>query len=167
MSVECDTHSTSFVQHIKEKGDFKEGRIHPLCAEGKHLMVRMHVSSIFFPNLVSMLTSLLQLKLSHEHSGWTFEKDPNKSAELLAVHSGGTGATALRMSMALGGTGMEEMKLIAEKTDDQQQLNVAAPEKEPDTETPAAARAPPVDLLSPPEELSIWTKLFTCCNWYE
>lgn len=113
-----------------------------------------------------MLTSPLQLKVSHEHSGWTFEKDPNKSAELLAVHSGGTGATALRMSMALGGTGMEELKLNVEKKGDQQQLDVSEPGKEPDKETQSAARAPPpLDLLPPPEETNILAKLFSCCNW--
>jgi hypothetical protein len=114
-----------------------------------------------------MLTSPLQLKVSHEHSGWTFEKNPNKSAELLAVHSGGTGATALRMSMARGGTGMEEMKLNDEQKGNQQQSDVAEPGKEPDTKTQAAGRGSPVDLLPPPEQTNIMAKLFSCCNWSE
>jgi 8-oxo-dGTP pyrophosphatase MutT (NUDIX family) len=125
-----------------ERGDSEAGRVHPLCAEGKHLM----------------------LKVSIEHSGWTFEKDPNKSAELLAVHSGGTGATALRMSMARGGgAGMEHVQSDDKLQGDQQESQVQEPEKELDTETRATARAPPpLDLLPPPEP-NVWAKLFSKC----
>jgi 8-oxo-dGTP pyrophosphatase MutT (NUDIX family) len=41
----------------------------------------------------------LRLKLSVEHSGFMFEKDPEKSAMLLEQHSGGNGSKALLMSM--------------------------------------------------------------------
>jgi 8-oxo-dGTP pyrophosphatase MutT (NUDIX family) len=41
----------------------------------------------------------LRLRLSVEHSGFMFEKDPEKSAKLLEQHSGGNGSKALLMSM--------------------------------------------------------------------
>jgi hypothetical protein len=112
----------------------------------------------FFPSFVSILIlSSRQLKVSIEHSGWTLEKKPNKSVELLAIHSGGIGATALRMTMAREGTGAEELQ-----SNNEQQSDVAEAEKENPQE---AARAPtPVDLLSPPDT-NILAKLFECCNW--
>jgi 8-oxo-dGTP pyrophosphatase MutT (NUDIX family) len=127
-----------------ERGDSAAGRVHPLCADGKHLM----------------------LKVSIEHSGWTFEKDPNKSAEMLAVHSGGTGAAALRMSMARGGVaGMEQgqSKDKQQQGGDPQESHLQEPEKKLVTEIRAAAGAPPpVDLLPPPEP-NVWAKLFSKC----
>jgi hypothetical protein len=42
----------------------------------------------------------VQLKLSHEHQGFCFEKDPVKAAEMLKNHSGGSGSEALMMAMA-------------------------------------------------------------------
>lgn len=41
----------------------------------------------------------LMLKLSKEHSGFIFEKDPFESIEKLKQHSGGSGSKALKMSM--------------------------------------------------------------------
>jgi hypothetical protein len=43
----------------------------------------------------------LQLRLSIEHSGFTFEADMSKAAEELKWHSGGKNATALRIAMQL------------------------------------------------------------------
>ena len=40
-----------------------------------------------------------QLKLSVEHSGFTFEKDPQKAMEMLHLHSGGKVAEALKKAV--------------------------------------------------------------------
>lgn len=47
-------------------------------------------------------TILLQLKLSQEHQGWAFEKDPEAAATLLQHHSGGKCSKALRMATTVG-----------------------------------------------------------------
>lgn len=48
---------------------------------------------------MSAIGSNLRLKLSVEHSGFEFEKDPEKAAELLSKHSGGNGSKALLLAM--------------------------------------------------------------------
>lgn len=45
----------------------------------------------------------LRLKLSVEHSGFAFEKSPEKIVKLLQVHSGGKGSEAFSMAMKLSG----------------------------------------------------------------
>jgi len=53
-------------------------------------------------NLVAPMSEIgsnLRLKLSVEHSGFEFEKDPEKAAELLKQHSGGKGSKALLMAV--------------------------------------------------------------------
>eukprot|EP00980_Cylindrotheca_fusiformis_P004869 scaffold1036_cov93-Cylindrotheca_fusiformis.AAC.2 len=40
----------------------------------------------------------LKLRLSHEHTGFTFEKDPPKAIEMMQYHSGGKVSEALRMA---------------------------------------------------------------------
>lgn len=40
----------------------------------------------------------LKLRLSHEHTGFTFEKEPEKAIELMQHHSGGKVSEALRMA---------------------------------------------------------------------
>jgi 8-oxo-dGTP pyrophosphatase MutT (NUDIX family) len=47
-------------------------------------------------------TAALQLNLSVEHSGFTFETEPRKAAEMVQLHSGGKLAEALLMSMNKG-----------------------------------------------------------------
>jgi len=54
-----------------------DGLVSPLCSNGSHL----------------------KLKLSNEHSGFTFEKDMMKAADLVKQHSGGKCAEALRMAL--------------------------------------------------------------------
>lgn len=116
-----------------------------------------------------------------EHQGWTFEKDPNKSAEKLAVHSGGQGAIALRMSMARGASSatsdlkdskqpFNEGKAVEQQTN--KELQSETWETEPlvrdeasGTDCPAATRSAP-DLLPPPEASGIM-KLFSCCLWFQ
>ena len=54
-----------------------------------------YIDSLCFTFSISV-----QLKLSTEHSGFTFEKDPAKSVQLLKAHSGGKGSQALLMAMS-------------------------------------------------------------------
>lgn len=42
----------------------------------------------------------LQMRISHEHSGFTFEPEPSKAAEMVKLHSGGKVSEALLMSMS-------------------------------------------------------------------
>ena len=107
-----------------------------------------------------------------EHQGWTFEKDPNKSAEMIAVHSGGQGSIALRMSMARGSSRLEETKPAAGTKDqvnkelqsDRWETEPLVKDKAVSTGTsnqnvPRSAK----DLLAPPQESGI-TKLSKCCH---
>lgn len=121
------------------------------------------------------------LKLSHEHQGWTFEKDPSKSAQMLAVHSGGNGAIALRMSMAREGALKEddegkkppadEKPAAAEQTN--KELQSETWETEPLVKDEAAAAADSQQVarsapdLMPPPEASGLAKLFGCCLWFQ
>ena len=41
----------------------------------------------------------MQLKLSHEHQGFTFEPDASKAVDFLVQHSGGEVSKALRMAI--------------------------------------------------------------------
>ena len=115
--------------------------------------------------------------MSVEHQGWTFEKDPSRSAKLLAVHSGGHGATALRMSMARESSGTEEVKAPFDEKDEKmettKELQSETWETEPLTkdeltgaENQDATRAAPPDLLAPPEATGLG-KLFSCCLWFQ
>mmetsp|Transcript_22320 Transcript_22320/g.66151 ORF Transcript_22320/g.66151 Transcript_22320/m.66151 type:complete len:149 (+) Transcript_22320:1242-1688(+) len=57
------------------------------------------------------------LKLSVEHSGYTFELEPRKAAELLKKHSGGKGSQALLMSMARDAVVKQAVKGLAGASD--------------------------------------------------
>ena len=149
-------------------------------AEGAQLMVRKivlritYIVALFDANIDGPFPSCHQLRLSVEHQGWTFEKDPNKSAGMLAVHSGGQGAIALRMSMARGTSGLEEIEPAA-TTEEQvnKELQSDTWETEPlakdEAASPRSNQEVPrsaTDLLPPPEESGMM-KLFNCCpGWF-
>jgi len=96
---------------------------------------------------------------------------------MLAVHSGGQGAIALRMSMARGASGgMEDSKQPAVEAKAEQQtskeLQSETWETEPlvkdepyGGENQLATRAA-TDLLPAPEATGIM-KLFSCCLWFQ
>jgi 8-oxo-dGTP pyrophosphatase MutT (NUDIX family) len=138
-----------------DKGDCEAGKMHPMGAalgyEGSQLMLRLSV----------------------EHQGWMFEKDPNKSAEMLAVHSGGQGAIALRMSMARGTTsGLEETKPAATKEKVNKDPQSETRETEPLMKDKAVSTSEQeiasstTDLLPTPQESGI-SKLLNCCpGWF-
>eukprot|EP00978_Attheya_sp_CCMP212_P003803 scaffold8063_cov47-Attheya_sp.AAC.2 len=80
---------------VKEENidDVDTGLVSPIGTEGKNLV----------------------LKISEEHSGFTFVKEPKESAKRLTVHSGGAGAEALIMAMKLN---MEDNETDNEKNGD-------------------------------------------------
>lgn len=101
-----------------------------------------------------------------------FEKDPNKSAEMLAVHSGGQGAIALRMSMARGTSGLEETKPAATKEKVNKDPQSETRETEPLVKDKVASTSEQevasstTDLLPEPQESGI-SKLLNCCpGWF-
>lgn len=97
---------------------------------------------------------------------------------MLAVHSGGQGAIALRMSMARGASGLEDTKPSAEeKAAAEEQTNKELQSETWETEplvkdeatspsSQVVSRAAPDDLLPPPEASGLM-KLFNCCpSWF-
>lgn len=122
---------------------------------------------------IGALILCVQLRLSPEHQGWTFEKDPNRSAQMLAVHSGGQGAIALRMSRARGASGADDSKQPFDKSQQaNKELESETWETEPlvkdeatGADSQALTRSAP-DLLPPPEASGL-SKLFSCCLWFQ
>ena len=136
----------------------------------KPLVANTYIIALFDANIDVSFPSCHQLRLSVKHQGWTFEKDPNKSAEMLAVHSGGQGAIALRMSVARGTSGLEETKPAAIEEQVNKELQSETWETEPlvkdEAASPSSNQGSATDLLPPPEESGIM-KLFNCCpGWF-
>jgi 8-oxo-dGTP pyrophosphatase MutT (NUDIX family) len=122
--------------------------------------------------------SSLRLKLSVEHSGFMFEKNPERSAELLQKHSGGNGSKALLMAMQRDKHDHAEED-HDDDDDDKVTKETVISEKHRDTlhseqdyddyagyiyeEQPSSHSVKldelPADLLPPPEQKN-W---FTCC----
>lgn len=84
------------------------GGVAPLGTEGRHLRVSLVVSSLSVDSfqIASVLTPTisyslchLQLKLSVEHSGFTFQPEPEEAVEMLKQHSGGKVSEALHMAI--------------------------------------------------------------------
>jgi len=83
--------------------------------------------------------SNLRLKLSHEHSGFTFEADPSKAADMLEHHSGGKCAKALRMAMSNSG----------DKTESGNKAPVS-----PDVKVESSAAQSKTDSIDGPEQIT-------------
>lgn len=112
-------------------------------------------------NLVAPSTAIgsnLRLKLSIEHSGFEFEKNPERSAELLKQHSGGNGSKALMMAMqrdkredrSSGSVGKEEEVVVEKSNVDlvvERSLDLD-PKWEADDNSP-------VDLLPAPKRIDV------------
>jgi len=107
----------------------------------------------------------LLLKLSREHQGFCFEKDPTKAAEMLRSHSGGKGSEALLMAMSKNMLVNEDeaRKLIAVSpiessvAQDHQSIHRAAPELVDLLSDDSTKH--PVEILPRPEKKNI----FSCC----
>lgn len=114
--------------------------------------------------------SQLMLKLSVEHSGFVFEKDPNKSATLLEKHSGGHGSRALRMAMNLGSGSAKKQamqsssKMSAPRNlerDSKEGRHVAARQATEERGNRSLPFSESTDLLPKPHSRS-W---FSCFKW--
>jgi len=93
----------------------------------------------------------LQLKLSKEHSGFVFEKDPEKAAELVEKHSGGKGTEAIVMALSRD-TAPTTTPIETEETPEQPPSTspVSEPETpEPQKETTTSTNQ--FDMLKPSE----------------
>jgi hypothetical protein len=116
----------------------------------------------------------MQLKLSHEHQGFSFEKDPVKAAEMLKDHSGGSGSEALMMAMARIKPQTDQTSVVAARADislnpsvepTQQEVpaevfrTLDAPELRHLSEEELSQTSAPVDLLARPQTKN----LFRCC----
>ena len=119
----------------------------------------------------------MQLKLSHEHQGFCFEKDPIKAAEMLKDHSGGSGSEALMMAMTRNEPQTDQTSEVAAGEDIALNAAVAPIQREDPADVFMTRDAPevrhllekelsqasaPVDLLARPPTKN----LFQCCfSW--
>jgi hypothetical protein len=117
---------------------------------------------------------MLQLKLSSEHQGFCFERDPIKAAEMLKNHSGGNGSKALMMAMSRNKLQSKEETsdhLIVKQGDSHREIEPVSPftiEKSKSSSAPELVQLlseecsdVPMDLLARPEAKNI----FSCCFW--
>mmetsp|Transcript_31547 Transcript_31547/g.48049 ORF Transcript_31547/g.48049 Transcript_31547/m.48049 type:complete len:593 (+) Transcript_31547:36-1814(+) len=148
-----------------EVGTDKSGKLVMTCELKKRLYFFLPVTDEDFlqdsdvseendANLIAPMSAIgsnLRLKLSIEHSGFEFEKDPEKSAELLKKHSGGKGSKALLMAIQRERKDEPTSDLIVEKA--------AVDERNMDLNSELGSKdESPVDLLPPPTRNKL-----SCC----
>ena len=97
-----------------------------------------------------------QLTISHEHSGFIFENDPNESIKKIEKHSGGTGSRVLLMLMNKGGRGRE-----CSNTNQNQEAQGELPKDISTTYSSESYEKGSIDLLPPSTRRGI-KDLFSC-----